>query len=212
MNLSDLSLGSHEYQTPEVILLPYLKSKFPPDFLERLHRQLIKDNILKTVYTGMPDAEDFSAWKAYMEKQPIVLYIIKPDRLVGYGWLSEVQGVPGQRKGAFGFLFFREAWGTKFVRDLCWLSLRWWFHELDTAILFATSLKTNKLAVNFSRIFGFQKIGDLPMFFLQDGRLVDAVLIYLKKTDFDVVYDRWRSGIPENKLQARAKSNKLQVV
>lgn len=201
MRIEDLNLKDFEYQTEEVLLLP-LSGKhrhlFPPDLYERLHEQLVSDGTLETVFTGMPDAADINAWKGYIDQQPVVLYIIKPDRLVGFGWITQVQGIPGQRKGAFGFVFFKSAWGTQKVRDLCWLSLRWWTVEMDVQILYATSLKTNRLAVNFAlKNFGFQKIGTLPMFFLQGRQLVDAVLIYLKKTDFDPLYERWRFGLQE---------------
>jgi hypothetical protein len=194
MNISDLNLGSHPYQTAETILLPYIKSKFAPDLMEQLHRRLIADDTLTTVFSGMPNAHDFSAWHGYLSKLPVVLYVRKPDTILGAGWLAQAEGTAGQRKGAFGFWFFRSAWGTQYVRDLCWLSLRWWFEEMDTVILYATSLKTNRLAVNFSRNFGFCKLCDLPLFFLQGQKLVDATLIVLKKTDFDPLYEKWRSG------------------
>lgn len=195
MNLEDLNLRTHEYQTDRVVLLPYVKSKFPPDLLARLHSRLIEDGTLETVFTGMRDARDFEQWNGYMSKQPIVLFVRKPDSIIGAGWVSEVQGVDNARKAAFGFWLYRSSWGTKEGHDLCRFALRWWFETFRIDILYATSLKTNRLAINFAlRRFGFRKLCDLPMFFTQGKSLVDGTLICLKKTDFDVVYERWLSG------------------
>jgi len=213
VNLNDLNLSTHEFQTDRVILLPYVKSKFHPELLQQLHWRLIEDGTLETVFSGMTNAADFDNWRGYMDKQPIVLFVRKPDVIIGAGWVSEVQGIDGARKGAFGFWIYRTSWGTQEGHDLCRFALKWWFETFKIDILFATSLKTNRLAINFARRrFGFQKLCDLPMFFTQGNRLVDATLICLKKDDFDVVYDRWRLGIPENKLQAESESVKLQAV
>jgi len=194
MQVTDLNLKEFDYQTPEVLLLPVnlqYRKLFPPDLYQRIHQQLIADGTLQTVFCGMQNAEDFKEWSDYITKCPVVLYIIKPDRLIGFGWVAEREGVEGHRKASFGFGFFRHAWGTKLVRDLCFLSLRWWF-DLDIEILYASSLKTNRLAVNFSRNFGFRKLCDLPKFFLQAGRLVDGTLICLPRDVFDPLYTAWR--------------------
>ncbi len=201
MRLEDLNIASfdvHPYQTDTVVLTPYIKTRFDPGLMPRLHAGLVKDGTLRTVFSSMEDPEIFENWWAYMSAQPIVLFVKKPGLIIGAGWISQAEGKDGARKAAFGFWVYRESWGTTEAHDLCRFALKWWFEVFRVDILYATSLKTNRLAVNFAlRRFGFQKLCDLPMFFPQDGQLMDATLICLKKEDFDVVYDRWRLGIQE---------------
>lgn len=201
MRLEDLNIGNreeHPYQTDSVVLMPYIKTRFDPELMPRLHARLVADGTLRTVFSSMEDPEVYENWWGYMSKQPIVLFVRKPDTIIGAGWISQAEGKDGGRKAAFGFWVYRESWGTTEAHDLCRFALKWWFEVFRVDILYATSLKTNRLAVNFSRRrFGFQKLCDLPMFFPENGGLVDATLICLKKTDFDVVYDRWSLGIPE---------------
>lgn len=183
------------YQTDKVILLPYKDHRdvFREDLLVHMYAQLLKDGTLDMVFAGMPNVT-LNRFVSYLSKQPVVIYVIKPNNVVGFGWVTQAEGVDGARKGSFGFTFFRKYWGTEMVRDLCWLSLHWWFHVLKIDILYATSLRTNRLATNFSRNFGFSFIGVLPMFFEKQGRLVDGTLICLKKSDFDPHYEFWRQS------------------
>lgn len=192
--MSDIGsrLAGHHYQTDKVILAPYIDNRqaFPDDFLVHLYTQMKKDRTLDTVFAGMPTVS-LNRFVAYLSKQPVVIYVIKPNDVVGFGWITQSEGVNGARKASFGFTFFRKYWGTERVRDLCWFSLRWWFNELNIDILYATSLSTNRLATNFSRIFGFTKIGTLPMFFQKGESLVDGTLICLKRDDFMPRYESW---------------------
>ncbi len=199
LKISDLNLADFKYQTEEVILLPFsgkYRYLFPSDLLAKLHGRLVADETLAQVFAGMNDREDVDKWVPYMDKQPIVLYIEKPGTVTGFGWITESQGIDGARKAAFGFWFVKQAWGTQRVRDLCWLSLRWWFEELNVNILYATSIRANRMAVNFSRIFGFKYLCLLPMFFVQNGKMDDAHLICLKREDFRPKFDLWRESHP----------------
>lgn len=187
------TFDSYQYQTDKVLLLPYKDHRhvFPDDLFVHLYAHMLKDQTLDTVFAGMPQVT-LNRFVAYLSKQPVVIYLIKPNDVVGFGWITQSEGIDGARKASFGFTFFRKYWGTELVRDLCWLSLAWWFHELRVDILYATSLKKNRLAINFSRNFGFSHVGVLPMFFEKDGALVDGTLIYLKRSDFDPRYESWR--------------------
>lgn len=188
-------LANHTYQTDKVILVPYLDNRkvFPDDFLAQLYGQMLKDGTLETVFAGMSDVT-LNKFVSYLSKHPVVVYVLKPGDVVGFGWVAQAEGCDGARKASFGFTFYRKYWGTQLVRDLCWFSLRWWFEELKIDILYATSLKTNHMATNFARTFGFQKIGHLPMFFQKGDRLVDGTLICLKKSEFDPLYQSWHES------------------
>jgi RimJ/RimL family protein N-acetyltransferase len=197
LKITDLNLDDFEYQTEQVLLLPYngkFKDLFPPDLFHRLHARLIQDGTLWKVFPGFYECDNVDKWVQYVQKQPVVLYIVKPNEVVGFGWITEVQGVDGARKAAFGFWFVRKAWGTQLVRDICWFSLQWWFKELKIDVLYATSLRTNKLAINFSKNFGFEFLCHLPMFFGMGGRLVDATLICLKRDSFTPRFEFWRDN------------------
>lgn len=192
--MSDLEqrLAGHYYQTDKVILVPYLdhRKAFPEGFLASLYCQMAKDGTLETVFAGMPEVT-LNRFVSYLSSHPVVVYMIKPNDVVGFGWITQSEGKDGARKASFGFTFFRKYWGTLLVRDLCWFSLRWWFHELNIDILYATLLSANRMATNFSRIFGFHKVGTLPMFFQKGDRLLDGTLICLKRDDFDPLYECW---------------------
>lgn len=193
INLFD-RFANHPYRTDKVLLLPYLDSQqvFPEDFLVRLYRQTRDEGLIETVFAGTPNF-NLNRFISFMSARPIVLYIQHPNDVAGYGFISQSEGVDGARKAAFGFLFFKKYRGTVHVRDLCTLSLAWWFYELNTDILYATSLKTNRLAWNFAKkVFGFTFLCDLPMFFCDGGRLADAVLMCLKREDFTPQYNRWK--------------------
>lgn len=200
--MTDERFKDHYYQTDKVILLPYIdhRQAFPDGFLVNLYEQMKADGLLETVFAGMSDVT-CNKFVSYLSTHPMVVYIIKEEmNCVGFGWVAQSEGITGARKGSFGFTFFRKYWGTQMVRDLCWLSLRWWFHELKIDVLYATSLRTNRLATNFSRIFGFEKIGNLPMFFQKGDKLVDGTLICLKKTNFDFLYDAWYQSQESSKV------------
>src|SRR5882762_6240918 len=208
MNLHELNLAKHQYQNDQVVLLPYLKTPgvFPDDLWPRIHARLMDDGTVSTIFPGMGmfSAQDLDR---HMKRQPAVLYVIKPDTLVGFGWITQSEGPDGARKAAFGFAFFRSTWGTALVRDLCFLSLAWWFEELKIEILYGSLLKTNRMATNFSRNFGFKDVGDLPMFFVVGGKLVDGHLICLKKSDFMPRYEFHRSTWNEAAVSPAVRSN-----
>ena len=193
----------HYYQTDQVILLPYFdhRGAFPEDFLVHLYSQMMEDGLLETVFAGMSRVT-LNKFVVYLSSHPTVIYIEKPGNVVGFGWVAQSEGIDGARKASFGFTFFRKYWATKRVRDLCWFSLRWWFTELKVDVLYATSLRSNRLATNFSRIFGFNRIGDLPMFFQKGDSLVDGTLICLKRYDFDPLYEQWYEGVKECGIEA----------
>jgi hypothetical protein len=133
----------------------------------------------------------------YLPKRPgLVICCVKGEprpRAVGFGWLTEVDGREGARKGAFGFGFFKEVWGRQVNIDLSYMMLHYWMSELKIDTLYGTTLKTNRLAVRYSQHFGFDFLCNLPRFWDVNGKAEDATLIVLLKEKFMPRYMRWRA-------------------
>ena len=183
----------YPYQTDKVVLLPYSEKHvavFPEDFLGRLYFRLQEEHTLHRIFPGM-QMNHMSAFVTYMSKMKgLVICCIKTETKpepVGFGWLPEVDGVDGARKAAVGFGFFRRAWGTPELRSLSRMMLWNWHHDLKIDMLFGCTLRTNALAKKIAYEMGFELVGDIPMFYVQNGKLLDATLLALSKPKFEEV-------------------------
>jgi hypothetical protein len=190
-----------EYQTAKTMLLPYVQTNsalFTEDFLPRLYFRLRDEGTLKIIFPG----SRISHLNDFMLVMARAIGFVVPclrvdDKVVpvGLGWLAEIDGIDGARKGAFGFGFFKEMWGSRervqLHVDLSFQMLAYWFQECGCDILYGTTL--NPKARNYARRFGFSEPYTLPKFFCQDGKLVPASLIHLERDRFLEYYRRWRS-------------------
>lgn len=194
-------VSSYEYETDRLILLPYDKTAtatFREEFLPLLYLRLKEEKTLDLIFPGMGMGH-MNDFVAYMRNAAgFVVPSLKMDGKVlpvGLGWLAEVDGPVGARKGSFGFGFFKEMWvNRERVRwhvDLSTLMLAYWFEECKCEILYGTSI--NPKALNYSRRFGFSKPYRLPKFFSRGGVLTDAHVIYLEREAFRRYYSHWRS-------------------
>lgn len=168
-----------KYATDRVHLSPYEPAAFDEDFLVLLYQQMKRDNLVELVCLPT-NLNDFVS---YLHARPIVVGCVKsPDYPVaGFGWLNEVEGVDGARKASFGFSFFRKHWGKPEIGEISDLALEWWFRECRIDILYGASLTFNRAARIFAARMGFTSVGILPGFFVINGEMLDAHLVYLKK-------------------------------
>jgi RimJ/RimL family protein N-acetyltransferase len=176
------------YQSERVHLVPYVEGSpsniFHEDFLFLLHRQCKEEGILDLLFPGMPFVT-VARFVAYLKDRPVLVGLIKPEnRVVGFGFLYEVEGNEESRKATVGFCFFREWWGTPEIRELSRLCLKYWFRETKLKVLFGTTLWRNRLAWRFARNLGFESIGRVPRFFYKDGKLEDCNFLYLTPENF----------------------------
>lgn len=192
---------SWPYQTNKVVMLQYQKTNtaiFPEEFLASLYYRLKEEGSLHKIFPGMALGH-LNDYMAYMAKvSGLVICCLKtPEkpRPVGLGWICESSGGDGARRATFGFGFFKEVWGWQQNVDLSWMMLHYWFDVLKVDVLYGTTLKSNRLAVRYSKYFGFDFLCTLPMFFTVGNALVDADLIVLKKTEFIPRYNVWRKGV-----------------
>jgi RimJ/RimL family protein N-acetyltransferase len=187
-----------QYQTDRVVIVPYDKARsvFPPEFLGRLYFETKNEGLFKTVFPEWPDPT-FNEFIAYLNNRPLLLYCIKQPEgkehlVAGYGFIEESSGSPENRKASFGFMIFKKYRGTKEVRELIWECLRFWFQELSIQVLYGTSLRSNRVATNFSRQFGFKELCVLPGFFLCGEERQDGRLVCLERMDFMKLYEQHR--------------------
>jgi RimJ/RimL family protein N-acetyltransferase len=176
------------YQNDRVIVVPYVDGNpskaFSDEFLFFLYSQCKKDKILDILFPGMPMVTP-ARFVAYLKDRPILVGLVKPTfEVAEFGFIYEVEGPEGARKGTVGFAAFRKWWGSSEIKDMSRLALRWWFTEAKYNILFGTTLWRNRVAWRFSRELGFQSVGRVPMFFSKDGRLEDMHLLYATPETF----------------------------
>jgi hypothetical protein len=196
MSASPVLQADWPYQNRETVLLLYSQKHtdvFPETFLVSLYFRLKEDGLLDIIFPGM-EMNHLNQFVSYMSKvQGFCVCCLKnPDgapKPVGLGWITEVQGPMWQRRGAFGFGFYKEVWGRWAHADLSMMMLRYWFEEMGFAVLYGTTL--NPVAKNYSKRFGFKQIGILPKFFVRNGMMTDGHLISLEKPEFHRYYCQW---------------------
>lgn len=186
------------YQTPRVVALLYSEKHtniFPEDFLGKLYFRMKSEGTLGLIFPGQ-NMGHLNQFLRYMSTVRGLLICCektedKPHP-IGLGWICEIDGVDGARKAAFGFGFFKEAWGRTVHVELSSLMLAYWFREMNIDILFGTTL--NQVARNYSKRFGFKYLCQLPKFFCCNGVLENAHLICLEKEVFLPMYQAWKDA------------------
>lgn len=188
------------YQDETTIVVPYQKTGgiFRETFLPEIYFRLKDEDTLKLIFPGM-GIQHLNDFVCYMSRvRGFVIPCRKEGEQVipcGLGWMAEIDGVDGARKGAFGFGFFKEMWVNRVrVRQHVSLSfemLNYWFTTFSIDNMFGTSINPKALA--YSRRFGFTKPIVLPKFFNQDGTLIDAHVISLERPTFMRYHSSWRS-------------------
>lgn len=179
---------SWAYQNDRVVVIPYVDGKpskvFSDEFLFYLYSRCKEDRLLDIVFPGMPFVTP-ARFVAYLKDRPVMVGMVKPTYEVAeFGFIYEMEGVDGARKGTVGFASFRKWWGRSEIKDISRFALRWWFKEAKFNILFGTTLWRNRVAWKFSRDLGFQSVGRVPMFFSKDGQLEDMHLVYVTPETF----------------------------
>lgn len=181
-----------KYQTERVSLIPYtaeVASSYD-GLLGHLYLRTKQDGLLTTAFPGLP-AINFDKFVSYLTGPKVVLqiYFMKHSRHenmtpVGYCYLYNIDGDPGQRLAEFGFCFFKEYWGLRATHDLGWLCIAYWFESLEVDVLYGATLTSNRLARNYSRKFGFEELGDFPKFLRSATGRVDATIVVLERDKF----------------------------
>lgn len=187
------AIKNYPYQNHRCVILPYDEKQtwlFPEEFLGRVYMRLKSEGLLAVSFPAM-DMSHLNRFISYVSNIKLGFYIcclktIKKPHPVGWGYLTEVDGLEGARKASFAFGYFREIHGRREHIDLDMFLLRAWFSEFKIDQLYGTTL--NPLALNYSKRFGFQRLCVLPKFF--SGK--PASLITLTPETFKTYYDAWQ--------------------
>jgi L-amino acid N-acyltransferase YncA len=176
-----------EYQTEKVKAVPYfpqlVPNAYPEEFLAGLYLQTKKDGLLRRAFPG---ASNFSLnwFVSYFYQRTMLVAVEKPDKILGYAWVYEVQGNEKYKKGSIGFVFFKEYWGSSLLREASQLGLTWMFQEMGLNILFATVATWNRASARFVKLLGFEHCGLVPSLFLNNDSGVDTHIFALRREDF----------------------------
>lgn len=197
-NSLNLNLESWPYKSDTTIMVPYREdatSFFPGDFLMSLWCRLQQEDLLTTIFPGVP-LNHPNKFIRYMSTRPTLICLTRNGSDItdtaGIGYIAESNGVDGARNASFGFGFFRDHWATPEARTLSWFMLAFWMERLKIDVLFGTTLRANGLAKNFSLNFGFKGHMDIPKLFFRNGELQDATIMLLEKEEFLPKYEAWR--------------------
>ena len=177
-----------QYQTESAILVPYLpraKDAFSDDFLVRQYVQLLHDDLLDTIFPENPPM-DLNQFVAYCIKHEVQVLCKKESEVgpftpIGFGWVYDKSGIDFARIAKVGFVFYKQYWRTKLIRQAAMLLVDWWLNCMEIDVLYGTMLATNRLGLNFAKKFGFQFLTRLPLFFLRNGAREDGLLVCLVK-------------------------------
>jgi len=189
------------FQDDTTIVIPYRQNNlklFREMFLPEMYFRLKEENLLPLIFPGM-NVYHLNDFICYMAKvRGFVIPCRKEGDQVqpaGLGWMAEVDGPIGARKGSFGFGFFDD---MKHSRDrilqhvsLSFEMLDYWFTTFEIDQMFGSSL--NPAAIRYSKHFGFSRPVVLPRFFNHNGSLIDASVISLEREVFKGYYSAWRS-------------------
>jgi len=169
---------------------------FGEDFIGRLFFRLRAENTLDYVCGGM-NIRHMNGFVAYMQRVSglVICCLQGPKypvpRPVGYGWLNEINGPVGARTGSFSFGYFNEFRGRREQIVLSNFMLDFWFSRFKVNRLFATTM--NPLALNYSKLFAFQYLCEVPEFFNMGGKLEPAHFITLGREAFLNYYASWQA-------------------
>ena len=172
-------VAANPYQADDVMLVPYDENAFPPDFLVKMYFKLTQDQTLDRIFAS-GSQWTLNQFVYVLRDKPMVIGLDKKANIVlGMGWLMDCVGQAPHRRASLGFAFVKEAWGSQAVRTLARLALQWWTKELGFSVLYGTTLPSNRLAQNFARKMGFQRVCTLPGWYAKEASMVDAELYVL---------------------------------
>lgn len=176
------------YQTETVALLPYICAKdaiFPEEFLVSIYLRFKGENLLGSLFPGNP--LNLVEFVSNFKDRPLVVGMVHDAgiwKVMGIGWLWEVEGPAGARKASCAYAFFREFWGRDEVRKIARMALRYWFEEFGVRVIYGAALKSNVRAQRFDREMGLKKVADLQKFFIRGNQMFDAVLVSITYDEF----------------------------
>ena len=180
------------YKSKSVILLPYPSAALREEFLCSVFFRLRNEGILSRTFPGT-SVQVLDQFIAFMAR---AIGFVIPCRRdgdlvvpIGGGWLTEIDNYA--QKGSFGFWFFKEAWGKPENIDGSMLMLRYWTQTFNLKTLYATTLETNRLALRYSKQYGFRYLTTLPGFFGHPDGAKDAELIVLLAKEFEPIFQSW---------------------
>lgn len=116
-------------------------------------------------------------FKRYFHDKWIIASVDRKTDIQTMAWIWDICGPVKERKASFGFLSFRELWGTRMLRSAAILSVDEFLRLFEIKILFALIREDNRLAVRFAKRIGFRELVSIPNYILHKNKLIDGVLM-----------------------------------
>ena len=168
--------------------------------LSHLYFKLKEEGTVAQTFCG--ERKNLDSFIAYFDRLKTlqVLCLVSDSgilRPVGFSWVDNPRGVDGARTCMCGEAFFDGAGRTPAARGLARLALAYAFHDLRIDVLHGVQVVDNIAARNFSMRLGFKECAIVPDYHAIDGKLVDARVMILRKSEFWPGFVEWKERQPK---------------
>jgi RimJ/RimL family protein N-acetyltransferase len=167
---------------------------FPPPFLSRLYFLAQKsgrrssNGILSELFCGMVDVSHDTI-VAYLTNRPLIVLVEwdSPSSFhpLGFAFPSTSAGIGDQKMAFLAYGFFMDAWGKPAILTLTILGLAYFFKELGLIAVHGSRYADNDRTARLIKQVGFQDVGQVPLYMLKNGKLVDMIVSSLLIKEFE---------------------------
>ena len=164
----------------------FVASDIGEDLLATAYLRMKVEGIIETYYhVQVPPLSEFLSYHNGQDRGYHYLgaflrpTVGQPAEFIGMGWLWNVMGKPGSRKGEVGMMFFRKWQVHRIPIKAMRLMLDYCFDVAKCDIVVGTTPIKNRAALVFDKRLGFTQLPPIPNFTMFQGEPCDAVISYL---------------------------------
>lgn len=175
-----ITLEEGGYRQGNLLVLP-IQGPQADLYLAKAYMQFLADKTFESIFYERPlSLSEFLNWT--LNPKTLILGAFTgfgaDARFCGIAWVNQPVDMGGDlKKSEIGMGFFRHLGGDQalaFGR----LMLRWVFEKLDLAVLFGTTPKQNRAAIQYSKKLGFSGVC-IPHYTTWRGRMTDVWISYM---------------------------------